>query len=124
MTATKRFPKRVLDEIAAQKYFYLRSGDHRFIAVWVVVVDGRVFVRSWNGKPTGWHAAFLEEPRGHVRLGEKEIPVRAVQTKSEKLRDAVESAYAGKYDTKANAKYVKGFKAKTRRDTTTELTPL
>ena len=94
------------------------------IAVWVVVVDGRVLVRSWNDKPTGWYRAFLAEPTGVVLVGKTEVAVRAKPVKSAKLLDAMESAYAGKYDTKANATYVEGFKTAQRRACSLELVPL
>jgi hypothetical protein len=119
----KRFPSAVLAEMDAAKYLYIRSGEHRFIAIWVVVVDGRVIVRSWNDKPMGWYRAFLSEPRGNVRLGEREMPVRAVRVRNEKLNEAAQKAYAAKYTTKANAKYVKGFAERRRMATTLELVP-
>lgn len=118
-----RFPSRVAHEIDATKHLYLRAGDHRFIAVWVVVVDGRVVVRSWNDKSGGWYRAFLKERRGAIRLGETEIPVGAVPVRSARLNDAVDLAYAAKYTTKPNQKYVKGFAEKKRKVTTLELVP-
>ena len=38
-------------------------------------------------------------------------------------REAVEGAYAEKYPTPGSAKYVRGFRAKRRRETTIELLP-
>jgi hypothetical protein len=106
------------------KYLYIRAGDdHRFIPIWVVVVDGRVFVRPWNDKASGWYRNFLKSPSGAIMVNEKEVPVRAKSTKGEKLNDAVDAAYAAKYTTKANAKYVKGFATAKRRATTLELVP-
>lgn len=101
----------------------IRAGDHRFIHVWVAVVDGRVLVRSWNDKPTGWFRAFRAEPRGAILLGDRELPVRARQVRSARLNAALDSAYAAKYDTKANQKYVKGFATPRRHATTLELLP-
>jgi hypothetical protein len=120
----KRFPTRLTKAIDEIKYLKIRSGDHRFIHVWVVVVDGRVLVRSWNDKAGGWYRAFLEEPRGAIVVGEREVPVRATPVKSSKLNDAVDQAYAEKYDTKANLKYVTGFKTARRKATTMELVPV
>ena len=120
----KRFGASALRTIAGTKYFYLRGGaDHRYIGIWVVVVDRRVFVRSWNDRRTGWYRAFLAEPRGSVKVGEREVPVRARPMRAEKLNDAVDRAYAGKYTTKANQTYVKGFARAKRRATTLELLP-
>ena len=97
--------------------------DHRFIGVWAVVVEGRLFVRSWTLKKNGWFRTFLNEPRGAISIDGREIPVRAFRTRSERLKDAVDRAYAAKYDTKASQKYVRGLATKRRRDTTTELLP-
>jgi hypothetical protein len=119
----KTFPAKTVKEFAATKYLYIRSGDHRFIPIWVVVVDGRVIVRSWNDKESGWYRAFLEESNGDVRLTDREIPVRAIPLRSQRLNDAADEAYATKYTTKANLKYVAGFRTARRKATTLELVP-
>jgi len=120
-----RFPAATASEISATKYFYLRAGDeHRFTPVWVVVVDGRVFVRPWNDKPGGWYRAFLKEPTGAIQLEKKrEIPVRAVRARGAKLLGAMAEEYAAKYTTKPNNAYVAGFATPGRRATTLELIP-
>jgi hypothetical protein len=120
----KRFSAARAAAIDKTKYFYIRAGDeHRFIGIWVVVVNGRVFVRPWNDKSGGWYRAFLEDPRGAIRIGDTEVPVRARRVRGAKLIDAVDRAYAEKYTTKPNQKYVKGFATAKRRATTTELVP-
>lgn len=119
----KRFSPAALREFAAAKYLYLGSGGHRFIAIWVVVVDGRVIVRSWNDKPAGWYRAFRAHPAGQVRLGDLEVAVRAIPLRSQKLNDAADEAYAAKYTTKANLKYVAGFREPWRKACTLELVP-
>jgi hypothetical protein len=88
-----------------------------------VVVERRVFVRSWTLKPGGWYRTLLEDPHGAISIDGREIPVRAARTCSERLKQAVDRAYARKYDTRASQKYVRGLATKRRRDTTTELTP-
>jgi hypothetical protein len=120
----KRFSASRLRAIEATKYFYVRAGDeHRFTPVWVVVVDGRVLVRPWNDKAGGWRRALLADPRGAVRIGEREVPVRAKPVTSAKLNDLMDAAYARKYTTGANEKYVRGFATTKRRSTTLELIP-
>ena len=104
----------------------IRAGaksDHRFIGVWPIVVDGRLFARSWTSTRGGWYRTFLEDPLGVIQIGDRELPVRAIGVKSERLRDQIEAAYAEKYDTKASQKYVRGFRTPRRRDTTTEFVP-
>ena len=80
-------------------------------------------VRSWNDKPNGWYRAFRLQPQGHVRLDDRELPVRAAPVRSLRLNDATDEAFASKYTTKANAKYVKGFKTPKRKAATLELIP-
>jgi hypothetical protein len=107
------------------KYLGLRAGsEHRFIGVWVVVVENRAFVRSWSVKPRSWYRTFLVDPRGAINIDGREIAVRAVQTRSERLKDAVSAAYAAKYHTPASMKYVRDLSGAKSRATTTELVPL
>ena len=94
------------------------------IGIWVVVVEGRVFVRSWGLKPRSWWRTFLRDPHGSMFIGEREIPIRAVQTRSERLKDLVSVAYKEKYNTPGSIQYVKEMSRKKSRDTTTELVPL
>jgi hypothetical protein len=120
----KRFARAALRIIDETRYFYIRSGaEHRYIGIWVVVVDDRVFVRPWNNKKTGWYRAFLADARGSVKIDEREVAVRARPARAKKLNDAVDRAYSDKYTTKANHKYVKGFATAKRRAATLELVP-
>lgn len=125
MKAT-RFQKSILAAIRDEKILGIRAGmkPHRVIGIWAVVVEGRVFVRSWSMKPRSWFRTFLEESRGIVVVSGREVPIRAVKTRSERLKDAVSRAYREKYDTPGSLHFVKGFAVKKRRDTTTELVPL
>ena len=119
----KRFSPARAAAIDKIKYFYIRAGEHQFIPIWVVVVDGRVLVRPWNDEPGGWYRVFLKNPRGAIKIGDTEVPVRALRVRSAKLIDAMDRAYGEKYTTKANEKYVKGFATAKRKATTTELVP-
>ena len=122
-----RFPQEVLAAIRKDKILGIRAGrdsTHRVIGVWVVVVEGRVFIRSWSMKPRSWWRTFQEDPYGSMFVGEQEFPIRAVQTRSERLKDLVSAAYKEKYNTPGSVQYVKDMSRKQSRDTTTELVPL
>ncbi|MCI0432832.1 MAG: DUF2255 family protein [Gemmatimonadetes bacterium] len=125
MPTVKRFSSPLAAVINAAKIVGVRAGvdDHRFLAIWVVVVDGRVFVRPWNNKTGGWHEAFLGEPRGDLQVGDRTIRVHARKTRGERLLDAIDLAYATKYPTPASRKWVRGFATPRRRATTLELVP-
>jgi hypothetical protein len=122
----RRFSKPVAAAADKVKILGIRAGgksDHRFIGVWPVVVDGRIFARSWTLKKDGWYRAFLEDPLGSIQVGDRTLRVRAVPVRSERLRDAVEDAYAAKYTTPGALKYVRGFRTKRRREATIEFVP-
>jgi hypothetical protein len=91
--------------------------------VWVVVVKGRVYARSWNDKPTGWFRAFKREPDGLAQVATLEIPVRARFPRNARVLEAVTQAFAQKYNTKASRKWVEGFAEPTREATTVEFVP-
>jgi len=114
-----------LEALRDAKLLGVRAGnEHRHTGVWCVVVEGRLFVRSWNDKPTGWFRAFRREPEGSVQVAGREIPVRAKLTRSERLRRAVTAALGQKYDTKASRKWVEGFGEPARELATLELIPV
>jgi hypothetical protein len=122
----RRLPRAVVAAIDESHVLGVRAGArsaHRFIGIWPVVIRGRVFGRSWSLKPHGWFHTFSADPRGAIRIGARTIRVRVVHVKSEALRDAVEQAYAEKYPTPGSRKFVRGFKAKRRRDATVEFLP-
>ena len=122
----KRLSKPVIEAADAAKILGIRAGarsDHRFVGVWPIVVHGRLFARSWTSKRDGWNRTFIDDPLGVIQVGDRELRIRAVRVKSEQLRDAIDEAYAEKYDTKASQKYVRGLRSKKRRETTTEFVP-
>jgi hypothetical protein len=97
--------------------------DHRFIGIWAVVVDARVFARSWTQKADGWYRTFLRDPLGTIQVGERQVRTRAVRVRGKRIRDEIERAYANKYRTRSSLKYVRGFRTERRRDTTIEFVP-
>lgn len=122
-----RLPPRLVAAIDDGQILRVRAGTraHRTIGIWAVVVDGRVFVRSWGIRPDGWYRTFLEDPRGVITApGRKRaIPVRAIGARSERIKDEVTRAFARKYSTPGSRKFVRGFARKRRRDATLELVP-
>jgi hypothetical protein len=124
MSKDATFADAVVETIRDAKILGVRAGtEHRYTGVWVVVIEGRVFVRSWNDKPTGWFRAFRKQPNGTIQVGGLEIPVRAKLVRSARIRDAVTLAFSEKYDTKASRKWVEGFAEPSRALTTLEFVP-
>ena len=124
MAKSETFTDDVVEALRKAKILGVRSGTtHRYTGVWVVVVDDRVFVRSWYDKPAGWFQAFRKEPTGTIQAGDLEIPVRAKVVRSARIRDAVTAAIAEKYPTKGSKVWVDGFAEPSRVLTTIEFVP-
>ena len=124
MRAKPHFPDIIIKGLREGKGLRIRAGSkHRFIGIWVVVVEDRVFVRSWSVKAAGWYRAFLKNPNGTIRVADEEIAVRAVPRKDKRLRDAIDRAYLEKYSEPGSLKYAKDLGSAKSRATTIELVP-
>lgn len=124
MPKADTFAPDVVEAFRIAKIMGVRAGtEHRYTGVWVVVVDGRVFARSWNDKPTGWFQAFRKQASGTVQVADLEVPVRGRVVRSARLRDAVTVAYGEKYPTKGSRKWVEGFAEPERIVNTIEFIP-
>jgi hypothetical protein len=120
-----RWPADVVTALDAGTILRIRAGtgEHRFIGIWVVVIDGRVFVRSWSVKPEGWYRTFQADPVGAILVDGRERPVRAVPARGRRLNDAIDRAYLAKYDTPGSIKYARDLGSSKSRATTIELKP-
>lgn len=124
MSKETTFSDAIVEALSNAKILGVRAGnEHRYTGVWVVVVEGRVFARSWNDKPTGWFRAFRKQPSGMIQAGELEIPVRGKPVRSARIRDAVTAAFGEKYPTKGSRKWVEGFAEPERVINTLEFVP-
>ena len=116
--------RKTIEAARDAKIMGVRAGtEHRYTGVWVVVVEDRIFARSWSDKPTGWFRAFRKQPSGTIQIGELEIPVQGKLVRSARIRDAVTVAFAEKYNTKGSRKWVEGFAEPERVLTTLEFVP-
>ena len=119
----RSLPASAVKALAEAAILGVRAGPrspHRFIGVWVVVVDGRAFARSWTVSPDGWYQTFRRERFGTIQVGARRLRVVAKPVRSERILDAVEAAYAAKYSTPASRKWVTGFRRPRRRAATLE----
>ena len=125
-SASRSFPPPLAAAFDRAKIVGVRAGrgaTHRFTGVWVVVVEGRVYARSWGVTSGGWFDTFRREPAGTVQVGQRRVRVQARRVRSERVLDAVEHGYAAKYSTPASSKWVRGFRAARRRAATLEFIP-
>jgi hypothetical protein len=125
MKAKTRFSEDVLALLRKTKGVRIRAGisTHRFIGIWFVIVDDRVFVRSWSVTPNGWYRILRKSARGRIQTAAGEISIRAIPVRSKNLRDAVDHAYLDRYNTPGALKYAKDLSRAKSRATTVELVP-
>lgn len=101
-----------LDYIRQHNLIGIRAGQDRptFLPIWMVVVDNRVFARSWGLAEKSWFNSFMENPAGAIRCGEEMIPVRAVVPSDlAQLTERISQAYLDKYNAGANSPYAQGI---------------
>ena len=65
--------------------------------IWVVTVDGTVFVRSLRGGKGRWYREVSANPAAALHVGDERIPVRAVPVTDDATIAAVSEAYREKY---------------------------
>jgi hypothetical protein len=119
-----RFSESLLAALRDSKIVRIKAGTrHRFIGIWGVVIGGRLFVRSWSVKARSWYRTFLKDPRGFIEVGKRTVPVRAVRTRSSRLKAAVDRAYLKKYGHGWELKFAKDMVGAKSRATTVELRP-
>ena len=90
---------RLLDETREVRIETRRDGDspeHRTI-IWVVVVEGEVFVRSVRGQRGRWYREILSNPEGALHVADYRIPVQAAPATEGATVDAVSAAFRSKY---------------------------
>ena len=90
---------RLLDETEEARIETRRDDDspeHRTI-IWVVTVEGEVFVRSVRGERGRWYREVSANPDAALHVGDRRIPVRTVPVRGEPMIGAVSDAYRDKY---------------------------
>lgn len=77
-----------------------RRGDgtlRRPVTIWVVRVDDALYVRSVNGRDSGWFRGVLTRHEGSVRAGGVAKDVSFVEEADAALHDQIDAAYRAKY---------------------------
>jgi hypothetical protein len=71
----------------------------RWVPIWVVTVDGQVYVRTWYRRDTGWFGHVLAAGRARIRVPdlEREVVVDDTGEGPSGLRAAIDAAYSAKY---------------------------
>src|SRR5215510_6847392 len=109
----EKFPKSFLDCINETQITSVRAGKDRekFTGIWMVVVKGRIYARSYNLSERSWYTALLNGASGDLKCGKEIMPVKGLKPPDIKsVTEAINKAYEKKYLVKAyNKKWVDGL---------------
>ncbi|MFE5566595.1 DUF2255 family protein [Amycolatopsis japonica] len=67
-----------------------------FVPIWVVAVDGSLYVRSYRGAEGAWYRHAIKRPAGVVRAPGRQVEV-AIAAAEPGVREQVDAAYRAKY---------------------------
>jgi len=101
-----------LDYIQNNSIIGIKAGLQRpdFLEIWMVVVQNRVFARSWGLAERSWYNTFLENPIGEIQCGKTNYSIKALIPQDiNDLTEEINEAYLTKYNTGHNIPYSQGI---------------
>jgi hypothetical protein len=78
-----------------------RDGSISSRPVWIVVVDGEAYVRSWLVQRGAWYRRVLADRRAAIVVDGREIDVVFEPTDDEELNERISDAFRAKYGERA-----------------------
>ena len=91
------------------------------VIIWVVRVGDDLYVRSVNGRTSGWFRGVQARYEGHIRAGGVDKDVTFVEEPDANINDQINAAYAAKY--RRYASIVPSINSPTARAATIKLVP-
>ncbi len=95
------FPELLLQrmDVAKEVEIETRSeqGTAHRVTIWIVVVDGVVYVRSVRGTSGRWYRELLAQKRAILHVGSRGVAVVPSQIRSTETIDAVSAGFWKKY---------------------------
>jgi hypothetical protein len=67
------------------------------VIIWVVRVGDDLYVRSVNGRTSGWFRGVQTRHEGHIQAGGVEKDVTFVEETDSAINDQIDAAYRAKY---------------------------
>lgn len=101
-----------IDFVKNNSLIGIKAGLDRpnFLDIWMVVVDERIFARSWGFAERSWYNSFLQNPNGQIKCGNKVFSIKAViPADKETITEKINIAYLTKYNTGESIKYAQGI---------------
>ncbi|ANF52581.1 hypothetical protein A0O34_19590 [Chryseobacterium glaciei] len=101
-----------LDYIKTYNLIGIKAGANRstFLEIWMVVVNDRVFARSWGLAEKSWYNSFLQDSKGQIQCGEFIFNIKAiVPINNDQITEAINNEYLTKYNSGHNIEYAEGI---------------
>lgn len=98
MAPQSAFPDDVLTSIARADEVQIEPATLRPVTIWIVVADGRVYVRSYRGPDGRWYRQLASDPHATLHVDGRGLPVRATQVTDPATIDRVSRAFRDKYE--------------------------
>jgi hypothetical protein len=120
------WPAETIEQIAATDDLhiapYRADGTTHGTLTWIrsVVVDGRLFVRAWNGTRGRWYRSALVQHAGRITAAGQEHDVEFAPVDDQQLNDEIDAAYRDKY---THSPYLPPMLAEGPRAATVEIAP-
>lgn len=101
-----------LNYINSNNLIGIKAGKNRerFLEIWMVTVDNRIFARSWGFAERSWYNTFLKDEEGQIQCGTNISNIKArVPEDLDEINEKISKAYLDKYDSGENSYYAKGI---------------
>ncbi|MDR5589079.1 DUF2255 family protein [Christiangramia sp. SM2212] len=106
------FPQDFFNYLQENTLIEVKAGRVResFLPIWMVVVEKRIFARSWNKSDKSWFTEFQYSGVGQIKCGDKVIDIKTSKLNgSDPLNHKISQAYLEKYKQPENIKYAVGI---------------
>lgn len=101
-----------LDYIKTNNLIGIKAGENRstFLEIWMVVVNNRIFARSWGLAEKSWYNSFLQDSKGQIQCGNFVFNINAIIPRdNNELAKVINNEYLTKYNSGHNIDYAKGI---------------
>ncbi|MET3535219.1 DUF2255 family protein [Chryseobacterium limigenitum] len=101
-----------LDYIKTNNLIGVKAGANRstFLEIWMIVVNDRIFARSWGLAEKSWYNSFIQDSKGQIQCGNFVFNINAIiPMDNDELTKVINNEYLTKYNSGHNIDYAKGI---------------